>query len=144
LPCGMGIMSIHFPKKRILTIDDEVDSLLFYRFALRDFYAVQGVQNNAQALNLLRKRHFSLIISDVKRAGGDGIELLLHVMDHPEVFPRKILFCSVWMYRSVGDLKQVLRRPHDLLVGMMSKPFKAHQLRRNIIKMLNGVAPCDI
>ncbi|NIS69568.1 MAG: response regulator [Proteobacteria bacterium] len=137
-------MNIHPPKKRILAIDDEVNFLWFYRFVLRNFYAIQGVQNNALAFNLLRKRHFSLIISDVKRPGGDGLELLQHVLDHPEVFPRKILFCSGWMYKSVGDVRRVLRRPHDLLVGMMSKPFKAQQLRRNIIKMLNGVSPCDV
>ena len=137
-------MTIYLPKKRILAIDDEVNFLFFYRLVLRNFYAVQGVQNNALAFNLLRKRHFALVISDVKRPGGDGIELLRHVMDHPEVFPRKILFCSGWMYRSVEDVRIVLRGPHDLLVGMMSKPFKSGQLRRNIIKMLNGVAPCDI
>jgi len=137
-------MRINHSKKRILAIDDEENFLLFYTLVLRNFYAVQGVQNNDPALSLLRKRHFTLIISDIKRPGGDGIQLLQHLIDHPAMLPRKILFCSAWAWKSVEDVKRIINQPNDLLVGMMSKPFKAFQLRRNIIKMLNGVPPYDI
>jgi DNA-binding NtrC family response regulator len=137
-------MRINHSKKRILAIDDEVNFLLVYASVLRNFYAVQGVQNNDLAFNLLRKRHFTLIISDVKRPGGNGIELLQHLIDHPALLPRKIFFCSGWMRKSLQDVKRVMEQPNDLLVGMMSKPFKVHQLRRNIVKMLNGVPAYDI
>lgn len=130
--------------KAIMAIDDEKDFLYFYRKVLANFYHVWTVENNELAINLLRKNHFHLIISDIKRPGGDGIDLLQFLIDHPELLPRKILFCSAWGVKSPEDVKGVMEQPNDLLVGMMRKPFKASQLRESIIKMLNGVPAYDI
>jgi DNA-binding NtrC family response regulator len=138
------IITAHFPKNKILTIDDEKNMRRFYKFILRDFYDVRTARNNETAMDLLQKSQFQLIISDMARPGGGGIELLQHLIDHPALLPRKILFCSGWLWGSLEDVQRVLRHHSDLLVGMMSKPFEMYQLRRNIIKMLNGIPPFDI
>ena len=138
------IIKAHVPRNKILAIDDEKNMRLCYHSILRDFYDVRTARNNETAMGLLQESHFQLIISDIARPGGSGIELLQYLIDHPALLPRKILFISGFMRESLKDVKRVLEKPNDLLVGTMSKPFERYQLRRNIIKMLNGIRPCDI
>ena len=136
-------MKTHLPKK-ILAIDDERAMRHYYIYLLKDFYEVMAVPTNELAIDLLRKGHFDIIISDMYRPGGGGIDLLQFLIDNPEM-PRKVLFVSGYMWDSMNEVQTVLAYArNDLLVGMMSKPFHVDKLRQNIVKMLNGIAPCDV
>ncbi len=62
---------------RILIVDDDVEILDFYQAALRkNDYRIETAQDGKEAAELLRKRQFDLIVSDVSMPGMDGIQLL--------------------------------------------------------------------
>jgi DNA-binding NtrC family response regulator len=66
---------------RVLVIDDEMDFMetLVSRLKRRTFEA-SGVTNGEEALKVMRKRHFDLVILDIKLSGQmDGIDTLKEI-----------------------------------------------------------------
>jgi diguanylate cyclase (GGDEF)-like protein len=65
---------------RILVVDDEdtVRSVL-YQVLAGDGYAVESAANGLQALEMLGKKSFALVITDIKMPGMTGLELLERV-----------------------------------------------------------------
>jgi signal transduction histidine kinase len=64
-------------KKSILLVDDEADIREILSLFLQDLgYTVIAAENGVDALKLFRKTLPSLVISDIKMPGMDGIELL--------------------------------------------------------------------
>ena len=68
------------PPKRVLIVDDEEG----VRGMLADFFDTLGYQsisarNGREALDLIEKRHVSLVISDIKMPIMDGMELLRRI-----------------------------------------------------------------
>lgn len=72
---------------RILIAEDEEITLKHLVFALsKEGSEVTGTGNGADAWEKLEKRHFDLLIADIKMPGMNGLDLLSRVKDkHPEV-----------------------------------------------------------
>ena len=65
---------------RILIVDDEGElvSTLVERLEIRGIEAI-GVTSGAEALELLRKDKFDVVLADVKMPGIDGLKIIRHI-----------------------------------------------------------------
>ena len=71
---------------KILTVDDEVGIVKIIQINLeRAGYQVDTAFNGADALKLLLTNRYDLLISDVMMPQMDGMELLQHVRQDPEM-----------------------------------------------------------
>jgi signal transduction histidine kinase/DNA-binding response OmpR family regulator len=106
----------------ILVVDDD-------RFFLRQMvdiltdggFKTQGVTSGEQAMELLDKNSFQVIVTDVVMQDMSGIELLQNVRMHDRLTP---VIC-VSSVRSFENVVEMLRNGAS---NFLSKPFKAEQL----------------
>lgn len=64
-------------KQIILAVDDEPDLLEIMTFMIENAgFEVLTASNSNEALDLVKKNNISVIVSDVRMPGGDGIHLL--------------------------------------------------------------------
>jgi len=61
---------------RVLLVDDEVNILNSYRRNLRNKFKFDVAQSGIEALSLIAKNKYSVVITDMKMPSMDGIELL--------------------------------------------------------------------
>jgi DNA-binding response OmpR family regulator len=67
--------------KRILIVEDEEALGLLYKEELAgEGYDVVTVRDAEQALEILRREIFDLIVTDIRMPGRDGIELITQIM----------------------------------------------------------------
>jgi CheY-like chemotaxis protein len=80
---------------RILVVEDEADSREVLRVILEEQgQEVEDVENGVKALELLAKRSYDLILSDLRMPGMSGEELYHRIaLDWPDLAPR-IVFVS--------------------------------------------------
>ena len=76
---GVQIVPVH-AGPRVLVVDDELDFMetLVKRLERRGF-EVTGVGGGQEALNLLQKERFDVVVLDVMMPGMDGIETLREI-----------------------------------------------------------------
>ena len=66
-------------KYNILLVDDEEDNLALLYRTLRGSYHLEKTTSPLKALEILKEKHFELVISDHKMPEMDGVEFLKHV-----------------------------------------------------------------
>ena len=69
-------------KYNILLVDDEEDNLALLYRTLRGAYNLEKTTSPLHALEILKEKHFELVISDYKMPEMDGVEFLKHVQVH--------------------------------------------------------------
>jgi signal transduction histidine kinase len=111
-------------KDRILIVDDEeaVVGALSEFFNLRG-YEVETAMNSRQALGRIHDKDFSIVISDLRMPGMNGVELLEHVMDRD---PETVVIIMTG-YASVQSAVDALKKgAYDYVV----KPFSMYELEK--------------
>ena len=69
-------------KKRILWIDDEIDLLRAHLIFLEEKgYSVKGVSSGQEALNILKRENFDLVLLDETMPGKSGLETLHEIKE---------------------------------------------------------------
>jgi CheY-like chemotaxis protein len=99
---------MHSPShKTLLFAEDEPELLEIYSewFKARG-YNVLGARNGRDAIVLCRSQHVDLLISDVRMAGGDGIELAKQVKSSVENNPLVVFL--------TGFVERFLKSPREL------------------------------
>jgi len=117
----------------ILIVDDEqhVRESLSSWF-LEDGYEVASASGGKEALLLLGRRHYDVVITDIKMPGMDGLELQHRIH---EVDP-SVAIILVTAYASVDTAVQALKEgAYDYL----SKPFDPEELSRIVEKACEKV-----
>ncbi len=118
-------------KKQLLFVDDEskiLDGLRRMLRPMRDEWDMSFVGGGKEALDLMGKEHFDVIVSDMRMPGMDGAELLDKVRQkHPDVV-RIVLSGHSEMEAVVKTLGSV----HQYL----SKPCEASKLKEVISRAL--------
>jgi DNA-binding response OmpR family regulator len=67
--------------KKLLIVEDEEALCLLYKEELsREGYDVTTVNDAEQALGILGREQFDLIITDIRMPGRDGVELITEIM----------------------------------------------------------------
>jgi signal transduction histidine kinase len=113
-------------KDSILVVDDEeaVVGALSEFFTLRG-YEVESALNSRQALGMIHDRGFSIVLSDLRMPGMNGVELLEHVMDED---PETVVIIMTG-YASVQSAVDALKKgAYDYVV----KPFSMYELEKTV------------
>lgn len=98
----------------ILLVDDDTSVLLTLAIALRRRgFVVTVAQSAWQALGLLARQEYNLLISDVRMPGMSGLQLAerVHLMEHP---PRVILTSALDVDTSQNHVDAFFPKPLDV------------------------------
>ena len=117
--------------EKILIVDDEPDMLKLLTMILRakTEYAVTSTNNPVEALELAKKEGFSLVISDLKMPGLDGMELIDALKKVDEDIPIIIMTA----YGTVESATEAIRKGG---FDFITKPFRKEQILFTIDKAL--------
>lgn len=110
-------------KSRILVVDDEESIREFLDIMLRkEGYEVTLAEDGARAIDLLKKKTFDLVISDLQMPQVTGMELLKHVKDN---FP-DLLFMMITAFGTTETAVEAMKfGAYDYI----TKPFKIDEVR---------------
>jgi two-component system response regulator PilR (NtrC family) len=110
-------------KSRILVVDDEESIREFLDIMLRkEGYEVTLAEDGARAIDLLKKKTFDLVISDLQMPQVTGMELLKHVRDN---FP-DLLFMMITAFGTTETAVEAMKiGAYDYI----TKPFKIDEVR---------------
>lgn len=110
-------------KSRILVVDDEESIREFLDIMLRkEGYEVTLAEDGARAIDLLKKKSFDLVISDLQMPQVTGMELLKHVRDN---FP-ELLFMMITAFGTTETAVEAMKMgAYDYI----TKPFKIDEVR---------------
>lgn len=119
-------------KARILVVDDEESIREFLEIMLKkEGYEVTLAEDGQKAKDLLGKKTFDMIISDLQMPHVTGIELLKHVKDtYPDV-----VFMLITAFGTTETAVEAMKMgAYDYL----TKPFKIDEVRLNIQNALRS------
>ena len=121
-------------KKTILLVDDEADLREVLDISLSDTgYEVLTAENGAQALNILKENDISVVITDIKMPGIDGIELLRKIKNkNPET--------EVIMLTGHGDLDLAIKSLKHKATDFITKPINDDALEMALIRAFEKIS----
>lgn len=119
-------------KPRILVVDDEESIREFLEIMLRkEGYEITCVEDGQKAIDILKKKTFDLIISDLQMPNVTGIELLKHCR---EAYP-DVLFMMITAFGTAESAVEAMKMgAYDYI----TKPFKIDEVRINIANALRS------
>ncbi|MFN7262743.1 MAG: sigma-54-dependent transcriptional regulator [Pseudobdellovibrionaceae bacterium] len=119
-------------KPRILVVDDEESIREFLEIMLKkEGYEVTCAEDGAKAKDLLAKKNFNMIISDLQMPNLTGLELLKHVR---ETYPDTVFM----MITAFGTTETAVEAMKMGAYDYLTKPFKIDEVRLNIQNALRA------
>jgi two-component system phosphate regulon sensor histidine kinase PhoR len=115
---------------KILIVDDEADIALILKLQLEDDgYCTMRARDGFEALDLLNREDFSLVLLDIKMPGMDGIQVLekLHSA-HPEM--------AVIMMTAHGNEDIAVETMKKGALDYISKPFSTEDILKKVDRTL--------
>ncbi|MDX2479656.1 MAG: sigma-54 dependent transcriptional regulator [Desulfuromusa sp.] len=110
------------PFRNLLVIDDEAPMRHMLRLVLEQHhYRVSEARNGAEAINLIYKEKFDVILSDIRMPDMDGLTFL----DQPEV---RSLDSTIIMMSAYGSVDTALECMKRGAYDYISKPFKPDEV----------------
>lgn len=119
-------------KSRILVVDDEESIREFLEIMLKkEGYEITLAEDGQKAKDLLVKKTFDMIISDLQMPHVTGIELLKHVKEnYPDV-----VFMLITAFGTTENAVEAMKMgAYDYI----TKPFKIDEVRMNILNALRS------
>ncbi len=119
-------------KPRILVVDDEESIREFLEIMLKkEGYEVTLAEDGAKAKDVLAKKSFDMVISDLQMPNMTGLELLKHVTtSYPE-----LVFMMITAFGTTESAVEAMKMgAYDYL----TKPFKIDEVRINITNALRS------
>jgi two-component system response regulator AtoC len=108
--------------RNLLVIDDEASMRHMLRLVLEQHnYRVSEAQNGAEAINLIYKEKFDVILSDIRMPDMDGLTFL----DQPEI---RSLDTTIIMMSAYGSIETALECMKRGAYDYISKPFKPDEV----------------
>jgi len=122
-------------KMVLIAEDDRILSarLTTYLGNYEDKFDVIAVANGKEAIDVLKRRQISLLVTDIQMPEVDGLELLAYINLHHPVIP-----CFVMTAHGTPTLKKKL--PRDI-IRFFAKPVDIHQLTQTILNVLERDIP---
>lgn len=119
-------------KSRILVVDDEESIREFLEIMLKkEGYEITLAEDGQKAKDLLTKKNFDMIISDLQMPHVTGIELLKHVKDS---YPDTVFM----MITAFGTTETAVEAMKMGAYDYITKPFKIDEVRLNIQNALRS------
>ncbi len=115
--------------EKILIVDDEPDMLKLLSMIIRDKtpYEITTTNNPVEAVELVRKGSFDIVITDLKMPGLDGLQLLDEVKKRDEDVPVIIITA----YGTIDAATEAIQKGG---FDFITKPFKKEQILFTIEK----------
>jgi DNA-binding response OmpR family regulator len=118
---------------RILAVDDEESIRRILKVNLEQAgYTVETAESGAAALTLLLTNSYDLLISDVMMPEMDGLELIEHIRQSPELSRLPVILLTA--QSSENDITRGYIKGTDLY---LTKPFAPNELRIWVSRMLS-------
>ena len=119
-------------KSRILVVDDEESIREFLEIMLKkEGYEVSCAEDGQVAVDILKKKSFDLVISDMQMPNLSGMDLLKHVKDqYPDVV--------FMMITAFGTTETAVEAMKIGAYDYITKPFKIDEVRINIANALRS------
>lgn len=119
-------------KSRILVVDDEESIREFLEIMLKkEGYEVSTAEDGLKAKEILQKKSFDMVISDLQMPNMTGIELLKHVKDsYPDV-----VFMLITAFGTTETAVEAMKMG---AYDYVTKPFKIDEVRMNIANALRS------
>ena len=122
-------------RARILAVDDEESITRIIKANLEYLgHTVETALSGAEALKLLLQTPYDLLITDVMMPEMDGLELLEHIRQSPELARLPVILLTA--QASEQDITVGYRRGTDLY---LTKPFNPNELKIWVSRMLADV-----
>ncbi len=119
-------------KSRILVVDDEESIREFLEIMLKkEGYEVTTAEDGARAKDILTKKSFDMVISDLQMPHVTGIELLKHVK---ESYPDTVFM----LITAFGTTETAVDAMKMGAYDYVTKPFKIDEVRMNIANALRS------
>jgi signal transduction histidine kinase/ligand-binding sensor domain-containing protein/DNA-binding response OmpR family regulator len=120
-------------KHSLLIVENEVDIQNFLEIALSEKYNITIANNGIEALEKIKQKEFSTIVSDIMMPEMDGFELCKRIKSEPETCNLPVLLLTA------------LENETDLIKGLefgadeyISKPFSLKHLELRIQKLIEN------
>lgn len=114
----------------ILVVDDEPTMREFLQAALAERHAVQTASDGAEALALLARARFDLVLTDVRMPGQSGLTLLSELQAREEEPPLVIIMTAF------GTIQEAVEATKRGAFAYLTKPFGAEQLAHALDRAL--------
>ncbi|MGA8008721.1 MAG: sigma-54 dependent transcriptional regulator [Thiomonas sp.] len=112
---------------RILIVDDEPDLRELYTLSMvREGWQIDVAENLAQARDHLSRRHYALMLTDMRLPDGEGLELLRWLETQSDRHEKSIVITA---YGSAGNAVAALKAG---AFDYLSKPVDLAALRRTV------------
>ncbi len=119
-------------KSRILVVDDEESIREFLEIMLKkEGYEVTTAEDGAKAQELLKKRSFDMIISDLQMPNVTGVELLKFVKENYA----QTVFMLITAFGTTETAVEAMKMG---AYDYVTKPFKIDEVRMNIANALRS------
>ncbi|MGB5746426.1 MAG: response regulator [Desulfobacterales bacterium] len=118
--------------KNVLLVDDDHEMLIAIEEGFqiyKDSFSVLLASDGLKAVESLKKKLISLVVTDLKMPGMDGFELLSHIMEHYPDIP--VIIITGY---STPEMEKLAWQGGA--VGYIAKPFLIENLARQIMTTL--------
>ena len=129
---GPADESVQVAAARILIVDDEPTILEFLSHLLAaEGHQVETVDNSRDALEMIKNRRYSLILSDIKLPDMSGIELYQHIQKIAPSLTKRVIFIT-------GDVNgtNTSKFLTENKAHYITKPFNIKQLKEELNRVL--------
>ena len=116
--------------EKILVVDDEAPILYMVdRVLAKEGYVVKSTLSSQDALGIVRKERFDLVIADMVMPGINGLKLLRMVRGTCPDIATIMISGHATLDLAISSLRQGIQ-------GFLVKPFTAHELRAELKRVL--------
>ena len=116
-------------KKILVVDDDEGGRISLSKILQKEAYSVCEAKNGSEALNLIREGNFNLVITDLKMAKMDGLELLKAIkLTKPDI--------QVILITAYGPVESAVEAMKVGAFDFISKPLKRSEILRVVNQAL--------
>jgi len=115
--------------KKILVCDDEESIRLLLTEALKDSYEIVEAADGREALQIIDRETFDLVIIDIKMPHTHGLEVIERIRDRNNTVP--ILICSA--YRLMQD--DIVVKTSDV-AAFFTKPLDIKALKMKVFELI--------
>ena len=106
------------PKKKILLIEDNIDTQLIYKIYLRNLFDIDVAETAESGINLFRENKYDLMILDINLPGkSNGISVLNEIRNNFKNHDFPVLVVTA--YSMEGDREKFISQGAD---DYLSKP----------------------
>ena len=119
-------------KKKILIIEDNIESQLIYKVYLRTAYSVEFAETGEDGLELLNKNNYNLLLLDINLPGklnGEDVLNIIRKESKYESFPVIVITA----YALKGDKERFLEQGAN---NYLAKPVEKQILLNEVAKLI--------